>query len=62
MTLGLSIRHILEEIACPDTPQCGWEHWRPTGERRPLFFIGSLNVPLPRFMLGYVQRKYEAMQ
>lgn len=59
---GLTIEAVLEEILCQDTPPCNYEHWRDTSERRPGFFFGPFEFPLPGFMLGWTQRRCEARQ
>ena len=55
--IGVSIENVLEETECLDSPLCGQEHWRDTGERKPLLFIGRIDVSLPQFLLSFVQRR-----
>ena len=56
--IQFAIENILEEIECPDTPACGWEHSQTTGEQRPALLMGSRLIPLPQFMLGWIQRRF----
>ena len=57
--IDITIEHGLEEIACPDSPPCGYEHWQATGEKHLRLSIGPVAIPLPRFLLGFVERRFE---
>ena len=60
MMIDITIENFLEEIACPDSPQCGYEHWRATGERALTLCIGSISIPLPLFLMGWIQKRFGA--